>query len=233
MLRIENKAGDLTSDQIESYRHDMSYVLDRLLSGSCIITSIDLTEAVRRGLYLIMSAYGLGMRSCARADWEWIELCEDDNSPALNAEKIKNRGFDEEKFLSACAALKAKYDNAAADNKPERSDPDPDDTEPRFGWLSPSGDFTPSPFGSHDDSAEEIIKARGWMDQFCEWDVSDLYRDFLIYAKGYVLLHNPNGNCFDPFVTCSGETPLTSAQNIFLHDYYLKIGNVVRAGLYE
>lgn len=219
----------------------IDYVLDSLLEKSTIITSIDLTDKIREGIFLLTSAYGLGFRMRARADWEWIEICESDDSPALAAADIRSRELNAEKFVEACEELAERRKNAEknTEDKAGKAPAKDKKAEPKneFGWLSPSGNFVPSPFGSHDESAEKIIEENGWEEEFLTWsdenrDSAGIERDFLISAKRYVLLHNPNGPAFDAFVTSNDKTPLTKKQKEFLFDYYSKAGNSMRAALY-
>ena len=56
-----------------------------------------------------------------------------------------------------------------------------------------------------------------------------LYRDFLIYEKGYVLIHNPSliGNYK---VTYAKD--LTKKQKDFLYGYFVDMGDIFKAEIY-
>lgn len=97
-----------------------------------------------------------------------------------------------------------------------------------WGWLSPTGEFSKGDFGDHEQVAYDIMRAKGWEDEFDNWDgrVVGLGRDFLTGVKGYVLLHNPTGM---PYTIVSHEKPLTKAQKEFLYDYFMKEGDKARA----
>lgn len=97
-----------------------------------------------------------------------------------------------------------------------------------WGWLSPTGEFSKGDFGDHEQVAYDIMEAKGWEDEFDNWESRGvgLGRDFLTGVKGYVLLHNPTGM---PYTIVSHEKPLTKAQKEFLYDYFMKEGDKARA----
>lgn len=94
------------------------------------------------------------------------------------------------------------------------------DTDEDYGWLEPSGTFHPVEWGAHEEWACEQVKLKDW---FKEWTIhgnGSIYSfgDFLVYRKGWVLLHNPAQGLARP--TMSDTKPLTKAQKEFLFDYY-------------
>lgn len=93
-----------------------------------------------------------------------------------------------------------------------------------YGWLEPDGAFHPVDWGHHDGWAADVIKARGWMGEYAQSDFGGLYGrgDFLVEAKGWVLIHNPGLGVAQ--VTKSDTRPLTKAQREFLFDYYTDRG---------
>ena len=103
-----------------------------------------------------------------------------------------------------------------------------------YGWLSPTGEFIESDWGTHEESAIEIIKQKYFKEDYNEWRKSTdnkslLYRDFLIYGKGYVLIHNPSmiGNYK---VTYTKD--LTRQQKDFLYGYFIDMGDRLSAEKY-
>ena len=105
------------------------------------------------------------------------------------------------------------------------------DSQP-FGWLSPTGDFIESDWGTHEESAQEIVKKKGFEDEYEEWiSASDfrLYRDFLIYEKGYVLIHNPS--LFGGYKVTYVKD-LTKDQKDFLYGYFYDMGDKWNAEKY-
>lgn len=72
------------------------------------------------------------------------------------------------------------------------------------GWVAPDGTFEDCLYGEHSEMAFEIIKEKGWVD---EWRTSrhnhicKYSRDFLIHTKNYVLLDCPTCNDKDQSIT--------------------------------
>lgn len=102
-----------------------------------------------------------------------------------------------------------------------------------FGWLSPEGTFTESPFGTHEESAEMICERKGFVDEYWKWvkengdnEIRHLMRDFLSEVKGYCLIHNPTG-CGGYIVT--NMKSLTKRQKEFLYGYFMDMGDRFKA----
>lgn len=94
------------------------------------------------------------------------------------------------------------------------------DSDEDYGWLEPSGAFHPVEWGAHEEWACEQVKLKDW---FKEWTIHGngsihSFGDFLVYRKGWVLLHNPAQGLARP--TASDTRSLTKAQREFLFDYY-------------
>lgn len=119
--------------------------------------------------------------------------------------------------------------------------PESDDTEEKevinhdYGWVSPTGEFTESPWGTHEESAEKIINSKNWGEEYNTWldeqpnnAMGINFRDFLIRVKRYVLIHDPSGVGYR--VTNSRE--LTKKQKDFLYGYFLDMGMTLRAEEY-
>jgi uncharacterized protein YifE (UPF0438 family) len=97
-----------------------------------------------------------------------------------------------------------------------------------YGWLSPTGEFSPSEFGDHEQWAADYIDEHDLEDEYFDWyekRYTDGKRfglgikgDFLVYEKGFVLLHNPANGLAQ--ITASDIKPLTKKQKEFLFDYY-------------
>lgn len=108
-----------------------------------------------------------------------------------------------------------------------------DETGKEFGWLSPEGTFTESPFGTHEESAEMICERKGFVDEYWKWvkengdnEIGHLMRDFLSEVKGYCLIHNPTG-CGGYIVT--NMKSLTKRQKEFLYGYFMDMGDRFKA----
>lgn len=198
------------------------------LRHASFITFIDLDDKIKLGLYYIMQVYGIGFRSCVRGDWSWIELCLDDG-PALFAQDLETMPMNQVLYDE----LRRNHNNGIM---PEGfgQKPSPKKKWQEFGWLSPTGSFIESPWGSHLESAMEIIEKNGWTDEFDQWyeredDFNLPENDFLCSVKGWVLIHNPS-NDGDYIVT--NIKPLTKKQREFLYSYFSDIGDTLRAEMY-
>lgn len=106
-------------------------------------------------------------------------------------------------------------------------------TTKEYGWLSPTGIFTPSPWGSHEESARDIIKLHQWIPEFEEWrkqnkDGLSLAVDFLQFVKWYALIHDPSNLGY----TVTNTKMLTKHQREFLYGYFKDMGMTLRAESY-
>ena len=63
------------------------------------------------------------------------------------------------------------------------------------GWLSPSGVFTESAWGHHEETAEQIMDDNNWHNEWFRAEdgfiARTLMRDWLCEKKGYILLDDP------------------------------------------
>ena len=105
-----------------------------------------------------------------------------------------------------------------------------------FGYVAPDGTFFPSGFGTHEAKALAIIKAGGFGSSYINWKrmsagASGLARDFLIYEKGYCLIHNPSMDG-GYILTQSPSKNLTKAQRETLYDYFIENGDSFLANQY-
>ena len=94
-----------------------------------------------------------------------------------------------------------------------------------FGWLSPTGEYYESKWGTHEEKAQEICK------QKCiERDIKkyNCCRD-LLSDLGWVLIHNPmmNGGYI-----VSNIKPLTKKQKDFLYNFFIDMGMKLTAEKY-
>jgi len=196
------------------------------LERSNFITAFDLDNNMRLGLYYLMEIYNLVFITQVRASWEWIILCKHNSDSPLNAAQIKELERDEEKYKR----LKQEYESGILPGSRENSTPKKQ-YQP-FGWLSPRGEFTESPWGTHSTSAEKIIIQKYSEDEFLEWSEENhgaLEGDYLCQVKGYCLIHNPSN---DGGYVVTNTKPLTKKQKEFLYDYFMELGNAARASIY-
>ena len=108
-----------------------------------------------------------------------------------------------------------------------------DTEEKEFGWLSPTGVFTESPFGTHEESAEQICEEKGFTEEYWNWvkenrdnEIDHLMRDFLSEVKGYCLIHNPSG--YTGYIVTNMKN-LTKQQKEFLYGYFMDMGDRFKA----
>ena len=200
-----------------------------IIRRSPIITLIEVDDKVRLGMYYLMKIYGLGFRQFSRASWDWLELCKD-NGPGLTAKDIEEMEPDMDIYYQ----LKNEHLAGRYPGSPKKSETPKKDVPTGVGWLSPTGVLTSSDWGTHLESAIDLIDKYDWSDEYEEW-VGDRYddmcpeNDFLCQVKGYVLIHNPS---MDGGYVVTKVKPLTKKQREFLYDYFMALGNVGRAEMY-
>lgn len=184
------------------------------------------------GLFYVIECFDLGFSTLKWGSSRIYMLKDGTDGKALKAEEIVDREMDDDKFrkfyddfengILPDAILK-KNDGKAL--KLELKE---------YGWLSPAGDFTPSPFGHHEESAEAICAKYDWTDDYWKWDELQnnannsltLRRDYLQMVKGYCLIHNPSG---DGGYIVSYKMPLTEKQKDFLFKYFMDMGDTLTA----
>lgn len=201
-----------------------------LLRHANFVTMQDLDDKVRLGMFYLMKIYGLGFRHCVRGSWEWLELSKD-NGPGLKASDIEDMSYDPVVY----AELKKAHDSGIMPEGfggKKSEEPTKKKTED-WGWLSPTGLFLESEWGTHLEAAEHIIEHKGWEDEFDKWSEGNKAmcpeNDFLCQVKGYVLIHNPG---MDGGYIVTNVKPFTKKQREFLYDYFLARGNRCRAEMY-
>lgn len=120
------------------------------------------------------------------------------------------------------------------EDKPEQLDSvaseekDSDD----YGWLDPSGKFYPVEWGNHLSFAVKYVDDN-FHSEFEEWSKKEKNcdrEDFLIYSKGWILLHNPSTGI--AFPTADPKHRTTKPQKEFLFDYYMKRNSPNKANMY-
>lgn len=205
------------------------------MGGSNILTMFDLDSDMRLGLYYVMEVYGLGFHHITRGSWEWIALSKGEDGKHLSGNEILELEPDLEKYNKH----KSDFEKGILpEGYVKGSNPEPEKPEKefqytgKFGWLSPTGDFIVSEWGRHEADAEKIIKAKGFIEEYEEWLMSQPIgeaREYLSEVKGYTLIHNPS---MDGGYIVTNIKPLTKKQKEFLYDYFTAIGNGMRASMY-
>lgn len=192
---------------------------------------IDMVEIIRNpeikiGLFYVMECFNLGFAEMEWGTCRMVMLKDGKDGKPLNYEEITSREIDTDKLRKHMENLNNGI-LPGTDKKPKEVE------EKEFGWLSPTGEFTESLFGEHEESAEEICEKKGFETEYRAWRKENLgtgemrlYRDFLAQVKGYCLIHNPSGTG-GYIVTNIKE--LTKKQREFLFDYFMDMGDRFKA----
>lgn len=198
---------------------------------------IDMVEVqqnpdLRIGLYYVMDCYGLGLSEMEWGTCRMLMLKNGEKSEPLKHEDIVARELNMEKFRKHFEDFQ---NGIIPSIKEEQEAAGQQEAEPKeFGWLSPAGEFTESPFGHHEESAEEICEKKGFDDEYRKWrkertgEGNCLYlkRDFLSMVKGYCLIHNPSG--YGGYIVTNMRN-LTKKQKDFLYGYFMDMGDRFKA----
>lgn len=197
---------------------------------------IDFTELqrnpdLRTGLYYVMECYDLKFVTQEWGTWRYI-MFENEEGETLKYDDIVKRELNMDKFNE----YYEDFDNGIMPEEKLRKNNKLKEhgTEIKeFGWVSPTGEFFESPFGTHEESAQKIVKKKGMKDEFLSWKKetthSNLMRDFLSEIKGYCLVHNPTG---DGGYVVTNLKPLTKKQKEFLYGYFMDMGDHFKAEQY-
>ena len=248
--KFNNHDGKCTKKSIEldyngckSFEKNIIYYIHLVwdaLDDTNMIFPFKITPDLRIGLYYVMELYGLQFRYNTWGNDSFITLHKDGvkDGTALGYKDIISIDMDMEKL----EYHNEKFNQGILppykeDNNKETKETKP--IEPKvesqpFGWLSLTGEFTESDWGTHEEAAIEIIKQKSWENDYKEWEKStdnksSLCRDFLIYGKGYVLIHNPSmiGN-----YKVTYAKNLTKQQKDFLYGYFIDMGDRLSAERY-
>ena len=200
------------------------------LGGGNFIDAYQVTPDLRIGLYYVMELYHLGFSTCEHGSWRIISLHDNEDGPALSAKEITDREIDMTRLHELLEDFNAgELPGPSSEFEPEKGEKADCD----FGWLAPDGEFTESPWGEHEESAEAICAKRGLEADYEAWRYTDndmiLYRDYLISARGYCLIHNPS---LDGGYIVTHRKPLTKKQCDFLYAYFTDKGDRFKAEMY-
>ena len=167
-----------------------------------------------------------------RMEWgtcRMLMLKNGENGEPLNYEGITARELNMEKFRKHLND----FENGIMPNQAQKEQEQQKTETKEFGWLSPTGVFTESPFGTHEESAEQICERKGFTDEYWKWvkesgdnEIGHLMRDFLSEVKGYCLIHNPSG--YAGYIVTNMKA-LTKHQKDFLYNYFMDMGDRFKA----
>ena len=218
------------SGKCQSFEKGFAYYFHIVWNALGNKNFIDMIEVennpdLRIGLYYVMDCYGLGYSEMEWGTCRMLMLREGEKGEALNYEEIIEKEIDVGKLVKHRENFKNGIMPTAQQEQQKKETKE-------FGWLSPTGAFTESPFGTHEESAEEICERKGFIEEYRKWRKENrdknkyLMRDFLSEVKGYCLIHNPTG-CGGYMVT--NMKNLTKQQKEFLYGYFMDMGDRFKA----
>lgn len=238
----EKKDITISSKGCDSFEKSLNYYINLVwvaFDGKNFITPIELDHDLRIGLYYTMDMYGLYFRNNTWGNDSFITLHKDDidEGRTLTYDDLIQLEIDEDKYFYHWkkfqnGELPPYKDNENGNKTGTTKVKKKVDYQP-YGWLSPTGKFIEADWGKHEGSAIDIISKNNFTDEYNKWSMiakkSGLARDFLIYEKGYLLIHNPSlvGGYK---VTYSKD--LTKQQRDFLYGYFLNMGDAFTAERY-
>lgn len=200
-----------------------------VLDGKNFIDAVEIIQNpdIRIGLYYVMDCYDLGFSEMEWGTCRIVALKDGEAGAPLTYQEIVKRDLNMEKlqkhmedFNNGILPGHNKKPGKAIERK-------------EFGWLSPTGVFTESPFGEHEESAMRICREKGFESEYRKWSETGrdtpsrrLYRDFLAAEKGYCLIHNPAG--IGGYIVTHTKD-LTKTQKDFLYGYFIDMGDRFKA----
>lgn len=232
----------IKDQECSSFEKNLHYyfnlVWQKTLNTNMILMT-DLDREFRLGLYYVMKVYDLIIKYNVRGNWEWLSLVPKENYEhlGLNYKEIISR----ETNLEELKKIIEDFNNNIFPDDEKDSSNNIDNLknnkknykEIKYGLLSPSGIFYEEEWGKHSELAYKIIKENNWIDEYYSQDDKNNrhfnFSDFLVYDKNYVLIHNPYllGNDINV-----EHNNFTKKQLNFLYDYFMDIGNTLKAEYY-
>ena len=217
---------EIAYKECQSYERGFHYYVNLVwnkLKNSNMITAMDMSHDMRIGLYYVMKIFNLNFVDCEHGDWRFLMLVKEKGGKGLTYDEIIKLPMNTE----ALVQLNKDYDNGilpcAETEKPKK------ESQP-FGWLSPTGEFFEGDWGEHEGVAWDIIEKKKMHDEVrYNNDYCGIARDFLSEVKGYCLIHNP---CGDGGYIVSHIKPLTKKQKEFLYNYFMDLGDTLKAERY-
>ena len=194
----------------EQKQKEQAEKVTALLQSSNVLEhhSINAAGITNDDIVAFQEYYNVRLREQGYGTWRWLSVYDTEGN-YLSVEDFVKIGIRTEQNLTDKIIEKAKQTVES-----EKS-VNPYDS---YGWVRPDGSFIPSDYGTHEESAIKIVKEMGWMKERRD-SVYDLCRDFLVFIKGYVLIHNPSMDG-GYIVTHAPNRNFTKAQRFTLFDYF-------------
>ncbi len=196
------------------------YLVWDALGSSNYIDPIDMDRDydLRIGMFYVAECFHLDIMRYQHGNWTFYMFCKDNSEKGLRYEEITEGEIDIDIMLK----YYTDFDKGILPEIKIIKGNQEEQKRKEFGWLSPTGKFIESPFGTHEKRANEIIKQRLFNEEFRKWSKDKkevgLRRDFLAEVKGYALIHNPN--MFSDAYIVTHTKPLTRKQKDFLFGYF-------------
>lgn len=172
--------------------------------------SMNVAEITNEDIVAFQEHYNVRLREHGYGTWRWLSVYDTEGNQLTAKDFVKLGIRDSEE--SSVSEIIEKAEQTASSKKKVTSLYD------SYGWVRPDGRFVPSDYGTHEESAIHIVKEMGWRKEHKN-SVYSLCRDFLVYVKGYALIHNPSMDG-GYIVTHNPAKNLTKAQRATLFDYF-------------
>lgn len=130
------------------------------------MVEIRMNPDLKTGLFYVMECYDLGFSEMEWGTCRMVMLKDGKEGKPLKYEEIIEREMNMEKFSKHLE----NFNNGIMPQMQQEQEQDAagqqDKEEKEFGWLSPTGVFTESPFGTHEESAEQICEEKGFTEEY-------------------------------------------------------------------
>ena len=196
------------------------------LEKTNIIFLSELNDDLRIGLYVVAQIYGL--KVCTYESRGFMTLINPETDQAVDwgdIEELKSNSEEHTRLAALVDPLDLKENGLEKLLQEAQQKPEEDSStavERKYGWLAPTGKFIESPWGTHDDTAHEIIDGSPALSKAFDSIDNDLgARDFLV-ESGYCLIHDPSNISY--YVQEPKRKNITKAQREFLFDYFTDVG---------
>ena len=214
------------------------FLLPNKLGNSQFITMPELSDDIRYSIYYLMKCTPLQF---AYDDIRGILIFKDSSTDKKllsgnDIWELISDKLDSEAFRECCAEFEEHgLPKSTMTEKEKQAIKKAQETSKEYGWVSPSGEYTESPWGTHEEYAAKIVESNGWDDEYFVWTSMQEnntqginFRDFLIHEKNYALIHDPQQLGYH----VAEPARLTKKQKDFLYGYFLDMGLKMKAEKY-